>query len=131
MGGRNVILASCVAAVLCGCSSTPKGRFDMSQRLVTFRTEPTGARVTQLRPLNLKPVDLGVTPLVDRPVLVLTKVSMENMPFDEAQVLLEHANNIVVLIEKDGYESFRGTFVTNPSETVEHSITLTPKPASE
>jgi hypothetical protein len=52
---------------------------------------------------------------------------MKNMPFHEGQELLEHANNLVVLIEKDGYEPYRGTFATRPNEVTEHSIKLTPK----
>ena len=116
-----------VMGFLCGCSMAPKGHFDLSQRRVTIRTEPTAARVTQLRPLKQASLDLGVTPLVNRSVSVLTNIKMKNMPFNETQKLFEHRNNLVVLIEKDGYEPYRATLATRPNEIIEHSINLTPK----
>ena len=131
MKKRKILAALAVMGLLCGCSTRPKGRFGLSQRRVTIRTEPAGARVTQLRPLKQGPVDLGVTPLVNRSVLVLTNLTMKNMPFNETQKLLEHANNVVVLIEKDGYEAYRGTFMTKANEIMEHSIKLTPKSKNE
>jgi hypothetical protein len=126
-----IVAALFVLGVLCGCSTTRKAHFDLARRHVTIRTEPATARVTQLRPLNQASLDLGVTPLVDRPVNVLTNIKLENMPFNDAQQLLEHANNLVVLIEKDGYEPYRAILVTKPNEIAEHSITLTPKSKDE
>jgi len=118
-----------VIALLCGCSSKSKRRFniDLSQRRVTIRTEPTGARVKQLRFINQSQIDLGTTPLVNLPVMVISKAKFNNLPGNEGQRLLEHANNLVVIIEKDGYEPYRATLSTRPNETIEHSITLTPK----
>ena len=104
----------------------PKGKFDLSQRRVSIRTEPAGAKVTQLRPMGQASLDLGVTPLVDRPVMVMTKITMKNMPFHKAQELMDHANNLVVLITKEGYEPYRATFATSPDETTEQVIKLTP-----
>ena len=115
-------------ALFCGCSTKPKGTFTLSPRQVTIRTEPEGARVMQSRPLNQPPLDLGVTPLIDRPVTVMTGIKMKHMPLSEAQRFFEHANNLVVLIEKDGYEPHRATFVTNTNETAEYSVKLIPKP---
>ncbi|MBL7144477.1 MAG: hypothetical protein ISS76_09615 [Phycisphaerae bacterium] len=131
MKKRKILAALAVMGLLCGCSAKPKGHFDLSKRHVTIRTEPAAAKVTQLRPLRQAPLDLGVTPLVKRPVIVLTNIKMKNMPFNEAQKFLDHANNLVVLIEKDGYEPYRATFVTKPNEIVEHSIKLTPKSKNE
>ena len=126
-----ILAALFVMGFLYGCSTTPKANFDLSQRSVTIRTEPAAARVTQLRPLKQAPLDLGATPLVNRPVIVLTNIKMKNMPFNDGQKLLEHANNLVVLIEKDGYEPYRATLITKPNEIVEHSIKLTPKLKNE
>ncbi len=122
-----IIAALFVMGFLYGCSTTPKAHFDLSQRRVTIRTEPAAARVTQLRPLGQAPFYLGSTPLVNRPVFVFTNIKMKKIPFNEAQKLLEHANNLVVLIEKDGYNPYRATLTTKPDEIVEHSIKLTPK----
>jgi len=122
-----ILAALFVMGFLYGCSTTPKANFDLSQRHVTIRTEPAAARVTQLRPFGQAPFDLGSTPLVNRPVFVFTNIKMKKIPFNEAQKLLEHANNLVVLIEKDGYKPYRATLTTKPNEIVEHSIKLTPK----
>ena len=122
-----IIAVLLVMGFLYGCSTTPKGRFNLSQRHVTIRTEPAAARVMQLRPMGQATLDLGETPLLNRRVTVLTNIKMKNMPFNEAQKLLDHANNLVVLIEKDGYKPYRATLITKPGEIVEHSIKLTPK----
>ncbi|MHC4740966.1 MAG: hypothetical protein ACYS8Z_03585 [Planctomycetota bacterium] len=118
-----------VTALSCGCSSQPKRRFnvDLSQRRVTIRTEPTAARVKQIGFVNKSPTDLGTTPLVDLPVMVITKGKFNNLPGNETERLLEQVNNVVVIIEKDGYEPYRAVLATTPNETIEHSITLTPK----
>ena len=52
---------------------------------------------------------------------------MKNMPFDEAQRILDHAYKLVVLIEKEGYEPHRATLETNVHETAEYSVKLIPK----
>lgn len=122
-----ILAALFVMGFLYGCSATPKGRFKLSHRSVTIRTEPAAARVMQLRPMGQAKLDLGETPLLNRRVTVITNIKMKNMPFDDAQKLLDHANNLVVLIEKDGYKPYRATLTTKPGEIVEHSIKLTPK----
>ncbi len=122
-----ILTALFVMGFLYGCSTTPKGHFDLSPRSVTIRTEPAAAKVTQLRPLGQAPLDLGATPLLNRRVTVVTNIKMKNMPFNEAQKLLDHANNLVVLIEKDGYKPYRATLTTKPGEILEHSIKLIPK----
>ena len=131
MKNRKFLAALAVMVLLCGCSTKPKGHFTLTQRRVTIRTEPAAARVTQLRPLGQSSLDLGVTPLVNRPVFVFTNIKMKNMPFDRAQKLLEHSYNLVVLIEKDGYDPYRATIATKPNEIVELSIKLTPKSKKE
>ena len=120
-----------IIGLLYSCSTTPGGRFDLSQRWVTIRTEPTAAKVTQLRPLKQAPLELGVTPLVNRSVSILTNIRMKNMPFKEAQELIDHVNNLVVRIEKDGYEPYRATLATKSDETTEYSIKLAPKLKNE
>jgi hypothetical protein len=122
-----IIAVLFVMGFLYGCSTTHNVDFDLSQRRVTIHTEPATARVTQLRPLGQPSLDLGSTPLVNRPVFVFTSIKMRNIPFDDAQELLEHANNLVVLIEKNGYKPYRATLTTKPNEIVEHSIKLSPK----
>ena len=126
MKTHTILAIVSVMGLLGGCSTTPQAEFQLAQRYVTVITDPPGATVTQLRPLGQVPVELGITPLVNRPVRVITGIKMENMPFAQGQEILDHENNLVVLIEKAGYKSHRATFLTKPDETTEHSITLSP-----
>ncbi len=116
-----------VLALVYGCSSKPRCNFKLSQRLVTIHTEPEGAQVIQLRPLNQASMDLGVTPLENRPVMVLTTITMKNMPFHDGQELMNHGNNLVILIQKEGYEPHRATIAMKADESTEYTAKLTPK----
>jgi len=102
-----------------GCSnlSKPKGSFDLAPRRITIHTEPAGADVVQLRPLGQPATRLGSTPIADLTVTVMTNMKYENMPFNETQKLLKHANNAVVKITKEGYEPYIATISTKKNET--------------
>jgi hypothetical protein len=52
---------------------------------------------------------------------------MKNMPYHDTKKLMEQVDNVVVQIEKEGYETYRGTLRTDPKETVVHTIKLQPK----
>lgn len=112
-----------IAAILLGCVSgcsnlsKPKGSFDLAPRRITIHTEPEGALVTQLRPLGQSSTKLGSTPIDDLTVTVMTNMKYSNMPFNETQELLKHANNAVVKITKDGYEPYIATISTKDNET--------------
>jgi len=120
-------LATCFV-LLAGCSEKPKANFNLRPRRVTIITEPAGATVTQLRPLGQASVKLGLTPLRDQVVTVFTDIRMQHMPFREGQQLLQHAGNLVVRIEKEGYQVYEGIHWTQPDEINEFKIELQPKP---
>lgn len=101
----------------------------MEPRRVTIITEPQGASVTQIHPLGQPSTSLGKTPLNERSVSVVTNIkSMKKMPYYEAQKLLTHVGNVVVKIEKPGYQTFHGTLKTESGHTTVHNITLEAAP---
>lgn len=110
-----------------GCNNSPQGKFKIAPRRVTILTEPAGAKVTQINPLNQPATYLGTTPLEARSVTVVTQLTFKHMPYHETQRLLEQVNNVVVRIEKDGFEPYYGTLKTDPKETVVHTIQLISK----
>ena len=118
-------LVTCLGG--CKCLNKPKGNFSLTPRRITIRTEPAGATVTQIHPLDQPPTELGTTPINDATIAVITNPRFKNMPLDDAQELIRHAGHVVVKITKDGYEPYHGALRTTPSETSVHEITLLPK----
>lgn len=124
-----LIIALCVCLwLVSGCETGGKANFNIQQRRITIITEPEGAAVTQLNPLGQRPTDLGITPVEEQPVIVVTEVSkMKNMPYKAAEDWMRRVGNVVVSIKKDGYQPYRGTLKTQAQETVTHRITLHPQ----
>jgi len=83
--------------------------------------------VTQIRPMDQAPLELGVTPLVDRSVNVLTDASMSGLTMEQAQEMLEQGDNLVVIVRKEGYEPYRVALGMKKDETTEHLLELVPK----
>jgi len=53
---------------------------------------------------------------------------MKNMPFPETQQLMKAAGgNVMVRIEKDGYQTYNGVLSTTAGNTATHNITLQTK----
>ena len=129
---KHVILSTLLFAIMfsatSGCGmNKPSAKFKLVPRRITIHTQPAGADVTQLRPLGQRSSSLGKTPINDLSVSVMTNFTMKNMPFSKAHELIRHGGNVVVLIKKDGYETYSGTLKTEPNETAVHNIELQPK----
>ncbi len=110
-----------------GCNSNPSGKFNLYNRRITILTEPAGASVTQLRPFDQPSMNLGKTPLEDQSVSVLYDLQVKNMSFGYYQNTMRHVGNVVVRIEKDGYEPYFGTLRVAEDETIVHEIKLIQK----
>jgi hypothetical protein len=110
-----------------GCSSNPTFSFDITTRRVTILTEPEGAAITQINPVGQPSSSLGVTPIRDRSVMIVSKITkLKNLSYHTTKTLFEQVNNVVVRISKEGYVTQNATLKTDPKETVVHSITLQP-----
>ncbi len=124
-----VIVCACVWLVS-GCRTSPKGSFSLERRQITIITEPEGAAVTQTHPLGQPSTDLGTTPLEDQPVAVIGRIkAMKNMPYHDTQDLIKRVGNVIVRIEKDGYEPRLETLRTEAGKTTVHRIRLIPSSA--
>ena len=112
---------------LAGCSGAPRGKFNLRNRRITILTEPAGASVIQLRPFCQPAMNLGKTPLKDQSVSVVYDLTVKNMSFNDYQRTMQHVGNVVVRIDKDGYEPYYGALRVEEDETVIHEITLQEK----
>lgn len=128
--GMKFLLLMMVAVTLfiSGCSSNPKFSFDFDTRRVTILTDPEGATITQINPVGQPSSSLGMSPLKERSVMIVSKITKaENLSYHMAKTLIEQVDNVVVQISKDGYETYRGTLKTDPQKTVVHTIKLQPQ----
>ena len=120
-----ITLCFAISLLTFGCNQ-PKGSFDLAPRKITIITEPEGAEVLQKRPLGQSSTKLGTTPINELTVNVMTNIKYKNMPFNETQELLNHRNNVVVTIKKEGYKQYYGILSTKAGETSVHNIKLQP-----
>ena len=121
---RSIAAVLCVLALV-GCSSKHKQSYKVSGRVITLRTEPAGARVTQVVAPMGDHVQLGMTPLVNQPVMVMTSMK-GTFSTPAAGTLMSRMNVAHVQIEKDGYQPYEGNLATDPKRVTEHVISLEP-----
>ena len=123
----------CTVALLCavglvGCASKQKQSYKLAGRAITVRTEPAGATVTQFAAPTGDRVQLGMTPLVNQPVMVLTGVKGTFHGAGHIGSLVSQMNVARVRIEKEGFKPYEGNLSTDPKRVTEHVITLEPAP---
>ena len=113
-----------VLIVLSGCSRGPKYSFEI--RKVSIETQPAGAKVYQLNSAYRNETYLGVTPVRNQPVSVLTQVKgkVNSTVMDWMASQVEMLN---VRIEKEGYQNYEGNLATEPGKTTTHSIPMFPE----
>lgn len=122
-------LGTCVIlGILTGCNSNPKFNFNIERRYVTIHTEPEGADVYLVKQPCYSTSLLGTSPVEDQPVIVISEIKkVKNMPYQQTESLLKSVDNVVVRIQKDGYETYNGILKTSPDETLTHTIKLVPE----
>src|SRR5215218_8773506 len=118
-----VLVALAVMSIGCS-SSTTSTKFKMAGRLITLHTLPEGARVYQLAPMSGERVDLGMTPLINQPVVVMTQAGVHGVSPAEVSRLMTQMNAARLHIEKAGYQPWDGSIYTDPKQAVERTIAL-------
>ena len=113
-----------VSVVAAGCKSDFSYSVDTMQ--VSLETEPEGARVYQIAPFSSSRVFMGTTPIEGLTVTVLTKLEFRNLSMAAAGDLMTKLGKVEVVIEKAGYESFRGYLSTGKEKPVSHRVILDP-----
>ena len=129
-------MKACVMAALCvamtaaaagGCQSSPEpAKFRLQQRRITLKTQPEGARVWHLAPPTGDLVNLGMTPLIDQPVMVVTKLKVTVADPAHIGAVMSELNAARLRIEKEGFKTHEIMIATTPDQTVERTITLEP-----
>ena len=113
-----------VLVAVSGCKSDFSYSVDTVQ--LSLETEPEGARVYQIAPFSNSRVFMGTTPIEGLTVTVLTKLEFQNLSMAAAGDLMTKLGKVEVVIEKAGYESFRGHLSTGKEKPVSHRVILDP-----
>jgi hypothetical protein len=71
-------------------------------------------------------VNLGMTPLVKQPVMVMTGLKGTFHGAGNIGQLVSQLNVARIRIEKDGYQPYEGNVPTDAKRVTEHLITLEP-----
>src|SRR4051794_19980259 len=112
------LVAFVLAILLAGCGSHDSSgpRYTFHSRKISIESEPSGAHVYQLAALSGQRVDLGMTPLKDRAVIVMTSAKGRSATDAEGVRLAGLMEGVHVRIEKDGYKVFEGNLPTSSTE---------------
>jgi hypothetical protein len=114
-------------SIVVGCAPTNEPlRYHLEARTFTLHTQPEGARVYQLVPPSGQQVDLGMTPLIDQPVMVVTEVNGSFGPPENAARLTSQLSMVRVRVEKDGFTTYETNIATREKESAERTIVLEP-----
>lgn len=132
MQSRRLLWIALAVIVMAGCQ-TSRRRFNLVPRRVSIITEPSGTKVEQMTPFECPSGDLGVSPIEDRTVAVMTNFRGKDVPLSLAKSFVEYNGNLGVRIAKEGYKTYVGILRTQPDELTVHKIVLERKsePAKE
>src|SRR5688500_1859984 len=120
-----------VAAAGGGCQSSNKTRFEPQGRTISVPSEPPGARGWHLAQPTGQRVDLGMTPVVNAPVMVLTRYKGSFTDMAAAQTTMSELGSARVRLEKPGYQPYELLiFFSDPKQPAERTVTLEPAPAA-
>lgn len=124
---RNCFAAVAVAALtLVGCQSHQKMRWSQQLRVISLDTQPQGAHVWQIVAPSGARVDLGMTPIVDQQVAVMTNYEGSFSDPASAQSMMSSINLVRLHIEKPGYQPYELTMSPLPNQVARRNVILEP-----
>jgi hypothetical protein len=115
-----------VALILVGCQSHPKTRWSQESRVISLDTQPQGAHVWQIAAPSGSRVDLGMTPIIDQHVAVMTEYHGSFTDMGTAQNTMSSLNLVRLRIEKAGYQPYDLTMSPAPNQVAHRKVTLEP-----
>ena len=129
--GVRVVLcgAAAMAAAAGGCQSshTNKSKFELHGRTISVQSDPPGARVWHIAQPTGQRVDLGMTPVVNAPVMVLTRYKGSFTDMAAAQTTMSELGAARVRLEKPGYKPHELLIsFPDPKQAAERTVTLEP-----
>ena len=121
------LLMSAVCAMfllaLAGCQSNPCYHFGVQTRRVSIRTSPAGAEVVQILPGSMGTRRLGVTPIENLSVVVMTSCKGRVNNLNDTLIQF---NNVVANLRMPGYHTQQVTLDASKPQS-EHFVSLTPR----
>lgn len=111
---------------LVGCESSQDVSWSQESRTISVDTQPQGARVWQMTAPSGSRVDLGMTPIQNQQVLVLSKYHGTFTNMQSAQETMSSLNLVRLHIEKAGYQPYDLTLSPMPGELAHRSVVLEP-----
>lgn len=111
---------------VCGCQSNSRWKYNykFQTRKITIITDPVGGTVT-CKNFCQPSTYLGITPIKDQPVVVITTAKMKNLSYKQTEQLMKATGgDVLVRIEKEGYIPYEGYLSTDAKKTLSHNITL-------
>jgi hypothetical protein len=124
---RSHFAAVAVAAlILVGCQSNPNTRWSQESRVISLDTQPQGAHVWQIAAPSGSRVDLGMTPIIDQQVAVMTKYHGSFTDMASAQNTMSSLNLVRLRIEKAGYQPYDLTMSPLPNRVERRQVILEP-----
>ena len=125
---RIIMIAAALGSLvlLGGCGKGFNCKLD--KRTITIITEPEGASVGQINLPGQPRTNLGISPIEEQPVIVISEVTkIKNLPYEQAEDIMKRVGFIHVMIQKDGYIPYTGYLKTEHGKTISHTITLKKK----
>jgi hypothetical protein len=120
---KTATVCACVIAALLASGCTSTLRYSQEVRKITIESDPEGAWVYQINPVNeSERIFLGTTPLKEQTVLVPTR--LQDLGEKSIYAAKSQLQMVRVTIEKDGYKPFESSLATMKDETMRHDVTL-------
>ena len=121
MKNAMLITIICSLFVIAGCQSGLTYRTE--SRKVTIKTDPYSTKVFQINPVDKHETFLGMSPVRDQPVSVITGFGGK---YDKAtkDFMTTQIGVVSIRVEKDGYYDYIGNLPTDKKEILSHRIEL-------
>jgi hypothetical protein len=123
---RTHFAAVAVVLTLVGCQSNEKTQWSQESRMISLDTQPQGAHVWQIAMPSGSRVDLGMTPIINQHVMVMTKYHGSFDDMASAQNTMSSLNLVRLRIEKAGYQPYDVTMSPLPNQVEQRKVTLEP-----
>jgi len=94
--------------------------------MISLDTQPQGAHVWQIAAPSGSRVDLGMTPIVDQHVMVMTKYHGSFTDMASAQNTMSSLNLVRLRIEKPGFQPYDLTMSPMPNQAAHRNVVLEP-----
>ena len=122
-----VVAVAAVLATVAGCQSHQQHtHWSQESRVISVDTQPQGAHVWQIAAPSGSRVDLGMTPIVNQQVAVMTKYQGSFSDMALAQNTMSSLNQVRLRIEKPGYQPYDLTMSPSPNQVEHRNVVLEP-----